>query len=79
MVVTAQFRDQTLQDTPLAISAYTGELLEKRSASDIANAAGTVPNVNLSKGQGGFGQFASGRFRSSGASEASGNIATGSA
>jgi iron complex outermembrane receptor protein len=58
IVVTAQFREQRLQDTPLAITAYTGASLDARSATDIVNAASTAPNVNLSRGQGGFGQFA---------------------
>jgi iron complex outermembrane receptor protein len=59
IVVTAQFRAQNLQDTPIAISAFTGAMLERKGAGDIAAAANFAPNVNLSKGQGGFGQFAS--------------------
>jgi iron complex outermembrane receptor protein len=59
IVVTAQFRSQRLQDTPLAITAFTGQMLEQRSAVDVVNAAVAAPNVNLSRGQGGFGQFAS--------------------
>ncbi len=59
IVVTAQFRSQRLQDTPIAISAMSGDMLESKSASDIVSASTSVPNVNLSRGQGGFGQFAS--------------------
>jgi iron complex outermembrane receptor protein len=59
IVVTAQFRSQRLQDTPIAITAMTGQMLERRSATDIVSASTAVPNVNLSRGQGGFGQFAS--------------------
>lgn len=69
IVVTAQFRSQRLQDTPLAISAITGDTLEQRSATDIVAASGSVPNVNLAKGQGGFGQFASVFIRGVGQSD----------
>jgi len=69
IVVTAQFREQRLQDTPLAITAYSGETLERRSANDIVSAAATVPNVNLTRGQGGFGQFASVFIRGVGQSD----------
>ncbi|HWU04216.1 MAG TPA: TonB-dependent receptor [Novosphingobium sp.] len=69
IIVTAQFRAQRLQDTPIAISAMGREMLERRSATDIVSAAGSVPNVNLSKGQGGFGQFASVFIRGVGQSD----------
>src|SRR5687768_18590918 len=49
IVVTAQFREQRLQDTPLAITAYTGASLDARSATDIVHAASTAPNVNLDR------------------------------
>ena len=58
VVVTAQFREERLQDTPIAISAMSAEALESRSAGDIAQAAAAAPNVALSKGAGGFGQTA---------------------
>ncbi|WJT00569.1 TonB-dependent receptor [Novosphingobium humi] len=69
IIVTAQFRAQRLQDTPIAISAMGRDLLEKRSATDIVSAAAGAPNVNLSKGQGGFGQFASVFIRGVGQSD----------
>ena len=31
IVVTAQFREQNLQDAPLAITALSGDMLERRS------------------------------------------------
>lgn len=47
VVVTAQFRAQNLQDTPLAITAVSGDMLERRSQSDIAEVARQAPNVTL--------------------------------
>jgi iron complex outermembrane recepter protein len=45
IVVTAQFREQNLQQTPLAISAFSGELLEARGASDTNDIDMFVPNA----------------------------------
>jgi iron complex outermembrane recepter protein len=47
IVVTAQFREQNLQDTPLAITAVNAEMLEARGQTDIAAVAGQAPNVVL--------------------------------
>lgn len=52
IVVTAQFRDQNLQDTPLAISAVTGEMIEARSQSGIADVANRAPSVTMQAGGG---------------------------
>jgi iron complex outermembrane receptor protein len=59
VVVTAQFRSERLQDTPIAITAITADMLENRSAGDIAAAAAAAPNVSFTKGPAGFGQSAS--------------------
>ena len=59
VVVTAQFREQRLQDTPIAISALSAAALEQKGARDIADAASLAPNVALSRGAAGFGQMAS--------------------
>lgn len=48
IVVTAQFREQTLQETPLAITAITAETLEARSQTDIRDIAAQAPSVYLS-------------------------------
>src|SRR6185503_12764824 len=45
IVVTAQFREQNLQQTPLAISAFSGELLEARGATDTNDIDMFVPNA----------------------------------
>ncbi len=47
IVVTAQFRSQKLQDTPLAITAVDSALLEARGQTDIVQVAAQAPNVTL--------------------------------
>ncbi|QNA82657.1 TonB-dependent receptor [Sphingomonas sp. So64.6b] len=47
IVVTAQFRTQRLQDTPLAITALNGALLESKGASNILDVANAAPNVTM--------------------------------
>src|SRR3954447_5213837 len=47
VVVTAQFREQRLQDTPLAITAVNAETLEARGQTSIAQVAAQAPNVSL--------------------------------
>ena len=47
IVVTAQFREQNLQDTPIAITAVSGAMLEARGQTNIAQIAAQAPNVSL--------------------------------
>ncbi|WP_029936012.1 TonB-dependent receptor [Sphingomonas sp. UNC305MFCol5.2] len=47
IVVTAQFREQKLQDAPLAITALSGEMLEARGQTSIADVGNQAPNVTL--------------------------------
>ena len=49
IVVTAQFREQSVQDTPLAITAVTGETLAARGQTNITDLGSFAPNVNLSQ------------------------------
>ena len=58
IVVTAQFREEDLQETPIAISAFNAEMLEDKGVSDIIGAANLAPNVQLSAGAGNFGGMA---------------------
>jgi iron complex outermembrane receptor protein len=51
ILVTAQFREQNLQDTPLAITAVNSAMLEARSQTDISQVANQAPSVTL-KAQG---------------------------
>ncbi len=47
IVVTAQFREQNLQDTPLAITAMSAALLESRNQTNITEITNQAPNVTL--------------------------------
>src|SRR5690606_29330263 len=47
IVVTAQFRAQNLQDTPLAITAVSGEMLEARNQTSLDQVADQAPSVTL--------------------------------
>ncbi|OJU17131.1 MULTISPECIES: TonB-dependent receptor [unclassified Sphingomonas] len=47
IVVTAQFRSQRLQDTPLAITALSGDAMEAKGQTNISEVAAQTPNVTL--------------------------------
>ncbi len=47
IVVTAQFRDQKLQDVPLAITAVDSATIEARSQTNLQQVADTAPNVSI--------------------------------
>ena len=55
IVVTAQFREQNLQDTPLAITAVSAAMLEARSQTDLSQVARQAPNVSLAPAGQAFG------------------------
>ncbi|HWU04525.1 MAG TPA: TonB-dependent receptor [Novosphingobium sp.] len=55
IVVTAQFRSQKLQDTPLAITAITGASLAARSASQISDVSDAAPGVLVKPSSASFG------------------------
>jgi iron complex outermembrane receptor protein len=63
VVVTAQFREQKLQDTPIAITAVTSETLEARNQNNLATLANQAPNVNLRETGGAFGPGMSASIR----------------
>jgi iron complex outermembrane recepter protein len=52
IVVTARRREETLQDVPIAITAYSGEALEQSGAIDITDISATTPNVTLETSRG---------------------------
>jgi iron complex outermembrane receptor protein len=47
IIVTAQFREQNLQDTPIAITAVSAAMLEARSQTSIQDVANQAPSVTL--------------------------------
>jgi iron complex outermembrane receptor protein len=50
IVVTAQKRETRLQDTPLAISAISGEALQKAQISTIQDLAASLPGLDFARG-----------------------------
>ena len=55
IIVTAQFREERLQDTPLAITAVSDEMMRARSADSIFDVTQQAPNVQLKPAPGPFG------------------------
>ncbi|MPT48671.1 MAG: TonB-dependent receptor [Sphingobium sp.] len=58
IVVTAQFRAQNLQDTPLAITAVNSATIEQRSMGSVVDVAAAAPNVNIRPGGSAWGPAA---------------------
>ena len=55
VVVTAQFREQSLQKTPLAITAVNSQMLEQKSQTNLFQVASEAPNVTLKPANAAFG------------------------
>jgi iron complex outermembrane receptor protein len=55
IIVTAQFREQRLQDMPLSITAIDSALLTARNQTDVSQIAAQAPNVQLTPMGGAFG------------------------
>jgi len=49
IVVTAQKREQSLQDTPIAISAFDAAAIEQQGISDVADIGQFTPNVQIAE------------------------------
>jgi iron complex outermembrane receptor protein len=49
IVVTAQFKEQNVQDTPIAITAVTGEMIDARGQNTIEEISAQAPNVTLTR------------------------------
>ena len=47
VIITARYRAENLQQTPLAISAFTGASLEQRSLDNVARLGAVVPNAYI--------------------------------
>src|SRR5829696_3068483 len=52
IVVTARRRSELLLDVPIAVTAYSGEQLNRQGALDITDVSDTTPNVNLETSRG---------------------------
>ena len=55
VVVTAQFRSQSVQQIPIAITAVNAQMLEQRSQNSIVDVANQAPNVTLKQSGVAFG------------------------
>ena len=55
VVVTARYREESLQQTPIAITAITAEDLQQRGFSSAAEVGYTVPNASFRPAQAAFG------------------------
>jgi iron complex outermembrane receptor protein len=52
IVVTARRRSESLIDVPIAVTAYSGEQLDRQGAIDISDIGDTTPNVTLETSRG---------------------------
>jgi iron complex outermembrane recepter protein len=52
IIVTARRREESLQDVPVAVTAYSGAQLEARGAIDITDLGQTTPNTTLETSRG---------------------------
>lgn len=69
VTVTAQFRKQDLQQTPLSITAVSGEQLEQRGDTSLVDIAASAPNVYLKPQQQGYGKSLKAYIRGVGQSD----------
>ncbi len=77
IIVTAQFREQNLQDTPIAITAVNAEMLESRSQTRISDITAQAPNVLLQPNPSGQGNSMRAFIRGIGQSDQSPSVEPG--
>jgi iron complex outermembrane receptor protein len=75
--VTAQFRQQNLQDTPIAITAINAELLEARNQTRLSDITAQAPNVLLQPNPSGQGNSMRAFIRGIGQSDQSPSVEPG--
>src|SRR5881392_3712595 len=63
IVVTARFREENLQKTPLAITAFTGQMLEDRGSTSTLDLDAFVPNAVIAPLGAGWGSTAAAFIR----------------
>src|SRR5581483_11805274 len=69
VTVTARFRAERLQETPLAITAVTGDTLAARGETDVTNLAAFVPNAVINPLGAGWGATIAASIRGVGLSD----------
>src|ERR1700730_11974322 len=69
VTVTARFRAEKLQETPLAITAVTGDTLAARGETDVTNLAAFVPNAVINPLGAGWGATIAASIRGVGLSD----------
>ena len=47
VIITAQKREQTLQEVPVTVSAFSGDFVEEAGVQDIRDIAGLTPNLSI--------------------------------
>jgi len=52
IIVTARRRTESLQDVPIAVTAYSGEALQRQGSLDITDISDTTPNVTIETSRG---------------------------
>jgi iron complex outermembrane receptor protein len=56
VVVTAEFRTEKLQETPIAITAVNADMMEQRNMTNLTNIASVAPNVTMFEASAAFGK-----------------------
>jgi iron complex outermembrane receptor protein len=56
IVVTAQYREEKLQDTPIAITALTSEMIEQQGATKLSDILNSAPSVAFRQQSAAFGE-----------------------
>ena len=69
VVVTARYREESLQQTPIAITAITAQDLQQRGFSNASEVAYTVPNASFRPAQAAFGNTMTAFIRGIGQSD----------
>ena len=52
IVITARRREESLKDVPIAVTVFSGALLERQGATDITDIGDTTPNVTIETSRG---------------------------
>lgn len=56
IIVTARFRSETVQQTPISITALSGDALTQRGVQGVEGIARSAPNITLEKNTAGYGK-----------------------